>query len=140
MNRLDEALINAHKDGNTSLINVFSHLAKNDRQNEKLYEYLCEKNLKTTTVRLPVDVIDALDALVSDDGMSLSRQDAISFAVSDFIGAATAGYVHGLVSSSEKSFQDVLNDFVDSLRCSDETKEFIKSRASNHLSEYLKND
>lgn len=87
-------------------------------------------DLKTTSVRLPEKKLQTFDAIVRSFG--LTRNDAISYAMTQFMADAISGYAFGRAqaigsTNFEQSASDERKAFLDSLGLDDETKSYLSN-------------
>lgn len=94
--------------------------------------------LKTTSIRLPEIKLQAFDAVVRAFG--LTRNDAVSYAITQFMADAIAGYACGRAEAMgspnfEQSAGDQRSDFIKSLNLEDDVAAYL-SDITKH--EFLK--
>lgn len=95
-------------------------------------------DLKTTSIRLPEIKLQAFDAVVRAFG--LTRNDAVSYAITQFMADAIAGYACGRAEAMgspnfEQSAGNQRSDFIKSLELDDDVSAYL-SDITNH--EFLK--
>ena len=135
MNKLD--YIDMNLEGEGSLADIFKELGRLDTEDE-LEESLpssTDNNMKATSVRLPVSLLESYDVVLKR--FSLSRQDTFAYMVHDFIATSISGYIDGRVTQMVKSgvITDSLHTLVweeyqaliESLPCDDDIKARIGS-------------
>lgn len=86
--------------------------------------------LKTTSIRLPEIKLQAFDAVVRSFG--LTRNDAVSYAITQFMADAIAGYACGRANAMgspnfEQAASDERSAFINSLGLEDEVKAYLAS-------------
>lgn len=123
-------------EGSAPLSDVFAQLGRNDQKqdyrpfgNDPDY-----KELKTTSVRLDVVTLEALDAI--SKRFDLSRTEAFQFAVQTFFDACINGYAYGIadVTSEDnkvKVYIDARENLIKSLECSVSAQHEIRSSTHN---------
>lgn len=100
MNKLD--YLDVKFGGEMTLGDLFTEMAKMDAPKNFMAKTESEPvELKATTIRLPVDLLEAYDTVLAHFG--LTRQDTFAHIVSDFIATSIAGYVNGLAEYASQS-------------------------------------
>lgn len=132
MNRLEQARIDC--EGKGSIFDMLKDLGNSDAQVE-MYQHQEEQReaeaLKTTSVRMTEVQLNALDAVCK--ALNFTRQDAMRFAVSEFIGQALAGYAIGRASAfggDENFAGKELTSLIDELRLDDNARKYVSNLAT----------
>lgn len=133
MNRLEEADI--HLGGKGSVFDMLCELGNADAQYEmfeKQEEQREVESLKTTSVRMSENQLNALDAICK--ALNFTRQDAIRYAVGQFIGDAVAGYAIGRASAfaqNDETFAGKeLTAFINGLGLDDNARKYVSNLAT----------
>lgn len=122
--------------GEMPLTDVFAQLARND-QNEDYSPMKGDPDypeLKTTSVRLSVVMLEALDAL--SKRFDLSRTEAFHLAIHTFFDASVNGYAYGVADVSNDgdrfgAFFDARKSFINALECGNQAQHEIESSTHN---------
>lgn len=144
MNKLD--YIDMQLDGEGTLPDIFEELGKIDFSEEMQSELgndQSDVDMKATSVRLPVTLLNSYDAVLKR--FELSRQDTFAYMVHDFIAHSISSYVQGRVkqmvdsglkfddANIYKVHLDEFSSFIDSIQASDEVKDRIKNIAHTQI-------
>jgi hypothetical protein len=143
MNKLD--YIDMKLDGNGTLPDIFKELGKIDFSEEisELSNDNSDVEMKATSVRLPVSLLNSYDAVLKR--FEVSRQDTFAYMVHDFIAQSISSYVQGRVKQMidsgikfddgnlHKAHLDEYSSFIDSIPASDEVKGHIKHIAYTQI-------
>lgn len=146
MNKLD--YIDMTLDGEGTISNIFREMGRLEVSDE-IEQSSPESNveMKATTVRLPVELLEAYDVVLKRFG--LTRQDTFAYMVSDFIATSISSYASGRVqekvdnglvfndSSIQKVVWDEWESVLAGLPCSDEVKDKVRSISSNSLCQLM---
>lgn len=123
-------------EGSAPLGDVFAQLARNDQKQD--YRPMANDpdypELKTTSVRLSVVMLEALDAL--SKRFDLSRTDAFHLAIQTLFDASVNGYAYGVadvstVGDKVQVYLDAREDLITSLECSVSAQHEIRSSTHN---------
>lgn len=122
--------------GEAPTSDVFAQLGRND-QNEDYRPMKGHQDypeLKTTSVRLSVVMLEALDAL--SKRFDLSRTDAFHLAIHTFFDATVNGYTLGVADSTPTdnkfaAFFDARKNFISELDCGTNAKHEIETSTHN---------
>jgi hypothetical protein len=130
-----DAIEATHMKGEASLTDVFAELAKSDLNEE--YEDLSNKSeTKVTSLRLNVDLLDALDGV--SKRFNLSRTEAFNLAVHAFFDVSINGYALGSIDHYTNqgvapfdAFTLSRDELINSLDCSETAKEVVRTSTRN---------
>lgn len=146
MNKLD--YIDMQLDGNGTLQEIFERLGALEFQSElENSDNSTTSEMKTTSVRLPPNLLDSLDAVNKRFG--ITRQDAFIYMVSDYIAVSVANYAYGRVMSMMDNgvkfednnpfaiYNDEYEELLTSMPCNDDVKANIRRLAYSHFISYM---
>ena len=139
MNKLD--YLDMKLEGEGSISDLFKEMGSVDISEEfdsSASDDVSNVEMKATSVRLPVTLLDTYDAVLKKFG--LSRQDTFSYMVHDFISKSVTSYVEGRVQyildnqisvkgcdTTQQLIQHEYDAFIESIPASDEVKKRIYS-------------
>lgn len=130
-----ETIEATHMKGEASLTDVFTALAKVDMNED--YEELTDKaETKVTSVRLNINLLDALDGVAKR--FNLTRTEAFNLAVHSFFDVSINGYALGSIEHYEyqgvspfDAFNLSREELIEGLDCSEAAKELVRSSTRN---------
>lgn len=130
-----DAIEATHMKGEASLTDVFAELAKSDLNEE--YEDLSNKSeTKVTSLRLNVDLLDALDGV--SKRFNLTRTEAFNLAVHAFFDVSVNGYALGSIDhytqqgvAPSDAFNLSREELIEGLDCSETAKEVVRNSTRN---------
>lgn len=135
-NPLEHAQMNTEGENIFGMFEYIGHSEVGNAAQQSIVSGFAE--LKTTSIRLPEIKLQAFDAVVRAFG--LTRNEAISYAITQFMADSIAGYACGRAEAMgapnfEQSAGDQRSDFIKSLDLDDEVASYL-SNATKH--EFLK--
>lgn len=145
MNKLD--YIDMQLEGNGTLKEIFERMGALEFQSEleSAEQAVATSELKTTSVRLSPSLLDSLDAV--NKRFEVTRQDAFTYMVADYIANSVSNYVFGRVKSMADNgvqcdnpmalYSEEFEALIISMPCDDDTKENIKRLAYSHAVNYM---
>ena len=130
-----ETIEATHMKGEASLTDVFTALAKIDLKED--FEELTDKaETKVTSVRLNVNLLDALDGV--SKRFNLTRTEAFNLAVHSFFDVSINGYALGSIDHYMEqgvhpidAFNLSREELIDGLDCSETAKEVVRTSTRN---------
>lgn len=144
MNKLD--YIDMQLEGNATLMEIFERMGAMEFQSEldSSEQSVANSGMKTTSVRLPPFLLEALDAV--NKRFEVSRQDAFIYMVNDYISNAVANYAVGRVKAMVDNgvkienirvlLQEEYEAIINSMPCDDLTKKDITRISYSHFVVY----
>jgi hypothetical protein len=136
-NPLENAQMNT--EGKENIFGMFNYIGHTEVDNAIEQNTVGSSvELKTTSIRLPEMKLQAFDAVVRSFG--LTRNDAISYAITQFMADAIAGYACGRADAMgaanfEQAASDERSAFIKSLGLDDEVRSYL---ANTTIEEFLK--
>lgn len=145
MNKLD--YIDMQLEGNGTLQEIFERMGAYEFQTELENAEAVTTNaeLKTTSVRLSPSLLDSLDAV--NKRFEITRQDAFTYMVAEYIASSVANYAFGRVKSMIDNgvkgepmelYREEWEALITSLPCDDATKTEVRRLSHSHAIFYLK--
>nr|WP_181717080.1 hypothetical protein [Psychrobacter sp.]QJS05445.1 hypothetical protein [Psychrobacter sp.] len=130
-----ETIEATHMKGEGSLTDVFTALAKID-SNEEFEELSSKSETKVTSLRLNVDLLDALDGV--SKRFNLTRTEAFNLAVHSFFDVSINGYALGSIDhyiqqgvAPFDAFHLSREELIEGLDCSETAKEVVRNSTRN---------
>lgn len=141
MNKLD--YLDMRLEGG-NLFEIFQELGRLEVEEEvKQSDSTSDVEMKATTIRLPVELLEAYDVVLKRFG--LTRQDTFAYMVSDFISTSISGYVEGTVKqlldigveipdkNLHKFYYEQYETILNSMSCSKEVQERLGMISHNSM-------
>jgi len=128
-NPLQNAQMNT--EGKENIFGMFEYIGHSEIDNEIEENTISSSvELKTTSIRLPEKKLQAFDAVIRAFG--LTRNDAVSYAITQFMSDAIAGYACGRAdamgsSNFEQAAGDERSAFIKSLGLDDEARSYLSN-------------
>lgn len=130
-----ETIEATHMKGEGSLTDVFAALAKID-MNEDFEELTDKAETKVTSVRLNINLLDALDGVAKR--FNLTRTEAFNLAVHSFFDVSINGYALGSIDhythqgvAPIDAFNLSREELIEGLDCSEAAKEVVRNSTRN---------
>lgn len=136
-NPLQNAQINT--EGKENIFGMFEYIGHSEIDNEIEENTISSSvELKTTSIRLPEKKLQAFDAVIRAFG--LTRNDAVSYAITQFMADSIAGYACGRAEAmGSPNFEQAAGDerlaFIKSLGLDDEARSYLSNIT---IQEFLK--